>query len=106
MAYPLEWNHDSHGNIIYEKDALGNVTISQYDANDNLIFEQKPDAAPRYLFYDFMNRLTSERQEGLKENLYRHYCYDAMGNCISSTDINDNKTLHEYDSHGRLIKTI
>ncbi|MBA3603241.1 MAG: RHS repeat-associated core domain-containing protein [Parachlamydiaceae bacterium] len=106
LAYRLEWNHDSHGNVIYEKDALGNVTTSLYDDNDNLIFEHKPDSAPRHLTYDHMNRLICEKFEGEKESLSKRYSYDALGNCVWSTDVYGNKTRQEYDSHGRLIKTI
>jgi YD repeat-containing protein len=53
-----------------------------------------------------MNRLTSEHLEGLKETLSNRYSYDVLGNCTSSTDIYGNKTLHEYDSNCRLIKTL
>lgn len=107
LAYTLAWKHDSHGNIIHEKDALGHLTISKYDANDNLIFEHKPDAAPRVLTYDWMNRLISETQRGRNDEiLKKSYCYDVMGNCISSTDIYGKATHREYDAQNRLTKTV
>lgn len=101
----LEWNYDSHGNVVLEKDALGYVTRSKYDANDNLIYEEKTDTAAKILTYDCMNRLTSETQVASNDQLHKSYKCDAMGNCISSTDIYGNKTHHDYDAHGRLIKT-
>lgn len=105
LAYTLEWDYDSHGNVNYEKDAMGNVTVSNYDDNDNLVYESKPDLAPCILTYDFMNRLTGETWEASKkESLHKSYHYDPMGNCISSRDIYGKKTTYEYDSHGRLIR--
>ena len=105
LAYTLEWDHDKHGNVIYEKDALGNVTESRYDANDNLILEHKPDLAPRTLKYDHMNRLIGDTLEASKkESLHKSYQYDAMGNCVSSQDIYGKTTFYKYDAHSRLIK--
>ena len=107
LAYTLEWHYDTHGNVIYEKDALGHVTRSDYDDNDNLIYEKKPDLAASHFLYDCMNRLVLERQEDPKgEILSKRYSYDAMGNQIACTDIYGKKTRHEYDAQGRLTKTI
>ncbi len=106
LAFSLSWKHDSHGNVIYEKDALGNETLSKYDANNNLIYEQKPDLAPRFLTYDFMNRLIfDEQKSSTSKSFQKSYRYDAMGNCIQSTDLYGNVTRNKYDALGRLIKT-
>ncbi len=105
LAYTLEWAYDSHGNVISEKDALGQLTTSEYDTNDNLIFEQKPDAAARYFTYDYMNRLIQEEQRASNgESLHKQYSYDSLGNCVSTIDIYGNATLSKYDSHCRLVK--
>ena len=107
LAYTLEWNYDSHGNVIWEKDALGYETISRYDENDNLVYEEKPGEATKILTYDCMNRLIGETQVvSSNDKLHKSYQYDAMGNCICSTDIYGHNTHHTYDAHSRLIKTI
>ncbi|MGZ3732547.1 MAG: RHS repeat domain-containing protein, partial [Parachlamydiaceae bacterium] len=105
LSHTLEWQYDSHGNVIYYKNALGDVKISQYDANDNLIYEKMPDIAPRFMTYDCMNRLISEEERDPNgESLFKTYAYDVMGNQTSFTDIYGNTTFYDYDEHERLIR--
>lgn len=107
LAYTQEWQHDAHGNIIYEKNALGFETVSEYDLNNNLIFEKKSDGAARVLTYDRMNKLIHEEQQASNgDRLHKSFRYDAMGNCVSSFDQYDHETVKNYDSQGRLLKTV
>lgn len=105
--YSLEWDYDLHGNVILEKNALGHVTTRTYDDNDNLVTEQGPnlDFYTRYV-YDFSDRLT--RKEKIHTNgivFTEEFEYDYVGNQISSTDRFGRKTIYEYDSLNRLVKT-
>ena len=46
-----------------------------------------------------------EQKASNSVSLFKHYEYDAMGNCVSTTDIYGKQTSSEYDCLGRLIKT-
>ena len=105
-VYTLSWEYDNQGNIIKETDALGQVTIRDYDKSGNKIFEQGP--CPDYYTeysYDLANRLFQEDKIG-KETYTKHFSYDYLGNRTSITDIYGNTTKFKYDDFGRVIKTI
>ncbi len=107
-AFTLDRGHDSMGNLLWEKNALGEFTEYKYDANKNRTYKKilKTDYHTVYT-YDYSNRLINEsiiHDNGLV--LTTTYCYDLRGNKISSTDIYGNTTKYEYDAFNRLVKTI
>ena len=107
-AFTLDRGHDSMGNLLWEKNALGEFTEYKYDANKNRTYKKilKTDYHTLYT-YDYSNRLINEsiiHDNGLV--LSNSYSYDLRGNKISSTDICGNTTKYEYDTFNRLVKTI
>lgn len=105
LAYTLRWKYDKVGNIVKEKDALGNITEKSYDANRNLIQEKTANFTKQYT-YDFSNRLIREDLVDSGEILTKTYSYDFLHNKVSSTDYYGNETRYEYDKQNRLIKVI
>ena len=107
LAYSLYWEHDYFGNVIMEKNALGEVTAHLFDDNGNQIEEQGPRSDYKKTFdYDFMNRLigTKEIYHGL--TLTKHIEYDYKGNKIKDIDIFGNETLYEYDEFDQVKKVV
>lgn len=104
----LHWEYDRHGNVITEKDALGNTTVRKYDENNNKIFEQGPhlNYHTEYM-YDFSNRLVQVREihdDGI--HLIKSYKYNYLGQKIAAVDIYGNQTDYVYDDLGRLKEVI
>ncbi len=107
FAYSKAWDYDAMGNVICEKDPLGQITTYQYDANKNRIYSRsgKSDFYIAYA-YDYSNRLIRESE--VYDNgttLTRSYTYDLCSNKISSTDVYGNTTNYVYDEFNRLIQT-
>lgn len=106
-AYSLYWEYDARGNVVKETDALGQVTTRNYDENNNCIFEQGPNPAFHKTFtYDFMNRLIKEEEIHPDGVFTQSHCYDLMGNRIATVDVYGNETTFEYNSFGKVVKTI
>ncbi len=107
LRYVLQWDYDSMGNPIFERNALGQIIQRRFDANGNKIYEQGPSQDFHLEFtYDCSNRLITQEHvcnHGLR--LKQSYTYDHLGNCIASVDIYGNKTRYEYDELNRLICT-
>lgn len=106
-AFTLEWKHDPHGNVILEKDALGQTIERQYDDNDNLIYEKGP-AQNRYTVhtYDWSNRrIRSEEIHDDGKHLTTSLRYDYLGNRIAVVDTFGNEATFDYDEFGRVIVT-
>lgn len=106
-CYALEWEYDTHGNVIKEVNALGHVTTKKYDENDNLIREQGPcpDFRLKHV-YDFANRRIATKEIHTNGNRFvTHYRYDLIGNCIAKVDRYGNETKYEYDDLNRLVAT-
>lgn len=62
-AFVLKWEYDHHGNVTKKIDALGQVTIFNYDVNDNKILEEGPRLGWYKVFeYDKGNRLVVEKE--------------------------------------------
>ncbi len=104
-CFTLEWQYDPHGNVISETNALGEVTLKEYDANDNLIREEKLGSNfYRHYVYDFSNRLI--RKEEVHNDGTRvcsTYAYDLLGNIIKACDPLGNATRYKYDEFNRCI---
>lgn len=106
--YSLEWDYDKHGNVIFEKNALGHVITKTYDSNDNLKTEQgpNPDYYLHYI-YDYSNRLI--KTEKIHKNgivFTETYEYDYLGNKTAAIDRFGRKTQYIYDDLNRHVKTI
>ncbi len=114
FCYSLEWNYDTHGNVIFEKNAIGQILRKKYDENDNLIYEEGPyyENQPsdykrsdicKIHTYDYVNRLTNtvEKHPDGKTFSISHE-YDYIGNRISTTNRYGEKTLYEYEDFNRL----
>ena len=105
--YSLFWEYDAHGNILLEKNALGEITQRKYDANDNLTEEYGP--TKRFHLkneYDYSNRLT--KQEEIHDNgqvFTTQYEYNYTHQCTKQIDLFGQETLYEYDDFGRLTRT-
>lgn len=102
------FQYGKFGNMVRSMDAMGNVTTYGYDANNNQNEERGPDPSTHKNYeYDFMNRRTAEvvRRAGQEPVVTRYY-YDYVGNKIATIDPYGHKTEYEYDSFGRLLKTI
>jgi len=108
FAYALEWEHDNHGNIIREKNALGQVTERKFDSNDNLIYEQGPSKNQSFEYtYDYSNRLIKileTRNDG--EQLATSFKYDLLGNKIAEIDPFGHQTDYHYDEFSRLTNEV
>lgn len=105
FQYTTFTDWDKYGNKIRETDPIGQVTVWEYDANNNLILTQGPnwDYKTEYS-YDFSNRLiriTETHPDGV---FITSYAYDYVGNRIKSTDCYGNDTIYKYDDLNRLIK--
>lgn len=110
-CYSKEWGYDSQGNVVEEKDALGQITTFRYDKNNNRIYQKTPDRRFHTLYaYDYVNRLIREERvykKGDKQPcIINSYSYDYMGNRVASTDKYNNQTKYTYDEFGRLIEKI
>lgn len=107
LAYELIWDYDSHGNVKYESDALGQVITRKFDDNDNLIEEHNLAQNKIILFdYDFSNRPFRKEEiysDGLR--LTTTYQYDYLGNKTAVIDHFGNKTKYAYDEFNRVIGT-
>ncbi len=107
LAYSLEWKYDSMGNVLWEKNAIGEISKYKYDANRNKIYSKTSDNDYYTTYtYDYSNRLINESQ--IFDNgtvLSKQFTYDLRGNKITFTDIYGNTTRYQYDEFNRLEKT-
>ncbi len=71
--------YDAAGNVVTEKDAMGNITTHDYDALNRKFKTTLPNGGV----------ITTR--------------YDGVGNVISETDASGNTSTHEYDALGRKI---
>lgn len=122
FSYTTEWNYDSHGLVIWEKNAEGYQISREYDENDNLILEKGPhpertivheyDLANRRIstqittrkaIYNQGNGLISTTSNESMQTLTSLFCYDTLGNCTSAQDPFGHKTFYTYDDFNRNI---
>ncbi len=100
-----------YGNDINDISQLELITEYQYDANGNLIKEKNPKNIEITYTYDNLNRQISSSMQDMDEYnvtaaLSTFTTYDYLGNVLSFTDANGNRTQYEYNSKGLLVKTI
>ena len=110
-CYSKEWGYDLQGNVILEKDPLGQTTTFQYDQNNNRVYQQTPNRQFYTLYsYDYVNRLIREERVYCRGSqhpcLVNAYSYDYMGNRVGCTDKYKNTTKSSYDEFGRLTEKI
>ncbi|WP_143406419.1 RHS repeat-associated core domain-containing protein, partial [Estrella lausannensis] len=101
-----EWRYNGFGQVVFEKNAEGEVVERSYDANGNLTEEigPLPGYSKRYT-YDFCNRLIKE-EEILADAgvvLAKNYRYNLKSERIEESDFSGNVTRYEYDELGRCI---
>ena len=108
-AFTLTYEYNKHGKVTKEIDALGQVIIKEYDANDNMTKKEGPHPGYRTEYqYDFMSRpvtqkefhkdgrlhLVSHKYDYLNQRTSTHV---AWGEQHSSLD-----THFSYDDLGRM----
>ena len=105
-VYSLTWEYDPYGNVVMEKNAIGEVITRKYDLNNNLEYEWGPNKDYYKGFAtDKMNRRTREEEihtDG--RHFTKTYQYDKRGNKTSEIDIYGNITLYDYDEFNRVIQ--
>ncbi|GAB6167539.1 hypothetical protein JCM19992_35390 [Thermostilla marina] len=88
----VQYEYDAtSGKRTAEVDELGRRTEYQYDALGRLIRKILPDP---------------DGEEGPLTSPVYQYTYDAAGNLVAETDPLGNVTQYEYDSRGRVVRTI
>lgn len=100
LAYTLHSEYDSSGNVVEERNALGQVARHMYDSVGNKILTQDYSGKGSTRFdYDFANRLIQKDEQNV-DGLVRttSYKYDFKGNKILTIDPQGNETRTSYDS--------
>ncbi len=98
------------GELLETEDALGNKTTYTYDVAGNCTGVTYPDGSGVSYTYDAMSRpLTASTKvtdilTGEERTVAVSYTYDSMGNIVTYTDAEGNKTYYEYDLNCQLIK--
>ena len=106
-CYTLEWEYNAYGNVIREKDSLGNTMTRDYDENGNLIAEYFPRGNSKHYEYDFCDRLIKEQEIDIDGTILetKHH-YDFLSNRTKTINPFGQETQFLYDDFGRLVKTI
>jgi RHS repeat-associated protein len=97
----LTYGFDSQNRVVSEKDQLGNVTTTSYDAAGNIDEIVKPGGAKWQFGHDPAGNLTSvvDPEEG-----ERSYEYDAKNHLASFTDEREETWIYEWDEANDLKK--
>lgn len=107
LASSEEWDYDSMGNVVFEKNSMGAITQKEYDFNGNLIKKEGPLPSQIELYtYDFMNRLIKFEERLGDQILVTQYGYDLCGNRIYQIDPLGFKTEYYYNYRNQKIKTV
>ena len=81
-AYTLAFEYDDHGNVTRETNALGEVIVKEYDANDNLVCQLGPAIYSIRNTYDFANRLIHQEEEHPDGKRFStNHTYDYLSRC-------------------------
>ncbi len=86
----------------YTFDHYGNVISSTLEGKVDLRKEQKRTTLTDY---DSKGRFVTRIVDALGYSKQSNYDY-AIGNIIQEIDFNGNKTMHEYDEFGNLLKSV
>lgn len=105
-----EEGYDAMGRLLYRRDDCGNETKTTYDRCGNpvtVVTTTAEGVCCQNNLYDFSHRLI-RKEETLADGTFQSvgYCYDLMGNCITSVDASGNETHYRYDALGRLVETV
>ena len=92
---------DKRHRLISERNGVGEMTLFEYDLNDNRTAEIKPDGTRWEYLYDVANRLT--RIRNTVENIDTVYDYDNRDNMISVTDAELKVTTFEFNNRNEKI---
>ena len=105
--------YNSKGQVVSERDALGNTTEYVYDADGNVIKEIKPNGSYYTSEYDKDGRKIQEKFHENEEAvplLLQQMIYTEGKNEVKTKDYIDNSfvstTIQEYDWEGNVIKEI
>ncbi len=93
---------DSEGRSIEEKDALGNITKTEYDLAGRVIANVDARGQRTSFAYDLRGNLTTTV---FPDGTAKKSTYDAEGNRTSDTDQLGRTTTFAYDALGRINKT-
>ena len=117
-----EIRYDSHENLIYEKDRLGNETYRSYDERSRLIKELLPNGLETCYTYDENDNLLTKTDNAGREHSYQYqgklmeshtekwgeqqfrteaYRYDSLGRITEYTDFLGLRTSYQYENRGR-----
>ena len=89
------------GRVTSATDALGGVTLTEYDENGNAVKVTNADGGVTTYVYDLLGRLTGYTDT---EGYTFGFTYDANGNVRTSTDGRGNTASTEYDALNRPVK--
>jgi YD repeat-containing protein len=106
LAFVKEWAYNSWGNLLMEKNALGDVIRRTFDGNGNCIREEGPMSDSFKSFtYDYMNRLIDASENHSDGTVIsQKFHYDLMGNKVAMVDGFGNITNYTYDAFNRCIR--
>ncbi len=122
----VEYTYDVYGNVITEKDELGNTSIKTYDQYQNKINEKdhkgnttsytydkkgnnlttkSPNGETTTKVYDKYNRITGEISPNLygKQILSKQYAFYKSGKLQSEVDSLGNRLEYTYDKYGNKL---
>jgi len=104
LAYTLNFEYDSKGNLISKTDQLNRKFSYSYDENNNLTSERYLNKSEEYS-YNLSNLLTkkSNKCENFQDQLLNFY--DANKNKVFDIDHLGNESKYEYDNFSNHIAT-
>lgn len=108
FCYSLQFQYDAQRNLIGKVDALGQITLMAYDANQNKVREELVGSGfVTHFVYDYWNRLIAVKQaheDGLV--LETSHRYDLVGNRIATIDAYGQEMRFVYDEFNREIERV
>lgn len=99
--YRIELEYGSKEQLVARIDPEGNKRVLHYDANDNIVLEEKEDEAfDMVQDYDFSDRLIKTTHVSGKEERKVKFKYNHLHQKEEETDIYGQVTTYEYDALG------